>query len=173
MLTNRSYPIANRMPVALSTKVGTFRPWMWTAALLFSLFAWFASIVWTFEYTSESYTIGVADGRGIYYSIGRMDLPAYSLGFRCSANSHGVKESFGFAFKTLPEVDIKGTIKQVIVPFWPLVTVLAVPTCISWVRWHRNLRRAVGLCSKCGYDLTGNESGVCSECGTPVNAGSA
>ena len=30
------------------------------------------------------------------------------------------------------------------------------------------LRRVVGLCVKCGYDLTGNTSGVCPECGEKV-----
>ncbi len=30
-------------------------------------------------------------------------------------------------------------------------------------RWHR---RRKGLCIKCGYNLTGNVSGVCPECGT-------
>jgi len=30
--------------------------------------------------------------------------------------------------------------------------------------------RASGQCAKCGYDLTGNESGVCPECGVPVDA---
>ena len=29
-------------------------------------------------------------------------------------------------------------------------------------------RRRPGLCSTCGYDLTGNASGVCPECGTTV-----
>ena len=28
--------------------------------------------------------------------------------------------------------------------------------------------RAAGRCTYCGYDLTGNVSGVCPECGTPV-----
>ncbi len=33
-----------------------------------------------------------------------------------------------------------------------------------WVRkWYR---RRHGLCLRCGYDLRGNESGRCSECGT-------
>lgn len=34
---------------------------------------------------------------------------------------------------------------------------------------HRGLvqRARRGLCVKCGYDLTGNISGVCPECGTP------
>lgn len=29
-------------------------------------------------------------------------------------------------------------------------------------------RRERGLCFRCGYDLTGNVSGVCPECGTPT-----
>jgi hypothetical protein len=29
-----------------------------------------------------------------------------------------------------------------------------------------------GHCRKCGYDLTGNVSGVCSECGDPIPQGS-
>lgn len=26
-----------------------------------------------------------------------------------------------------------------------------------------------GICKNCGYDLTGNVSGICPECGTPVS----
>jgi hypothetical protein len=33
-----------------------------------------------------------------------------------------------------------------------------------WVR----PKRAAGLCAKCDYNLTGNVSGICPECGTPV-----
>lgn len=36
----------------------------------------------------------------------------------------------------------------------------------------RSRRRAVtarGRCAACGYDLTGHESGVCSECGAEIN----
>jgi len=45
--------------------------------------------------------------------------------------------------------------------------VVAVP--FFWRRWHdwklRQWRRQHGLCQSCGYDLTGNVSGVCPECG--------
>ena len=34
----------------------------------------------------------------------------------------------------------------------------------------RRERRPAGLCRKCGYDLTGNVSGVCPECGKGVGA---
>ena len=35
----------------------------------------------------------------------------------------------------------------------------------AWQRRHR-VRR--GVCVNCGYNLTGNTSGVCPECGTPI-----
>ena len=36
-----------------------------------------------------------------------------------------------------------------------------------WMRWHEAAERAgQGRCPHCGYDLTGNVSGVCPECGT-------
>ncbi|UCG16338.1 MAG: hypothetical protein JSV19_13690 [Phycisphaerales bacterium] len=33
----------------------------------------------------------------------------------------------------------------------------------GWKRWHRTGHRC-----RCGYDLTGNVSGICPECGTPI-----
>ena len=35
-----------------------------------------------------------------------------------------------------------------------------------WCYWRTRRYRA-GRCQNCGYDLTGNTSGICSECGTP------
>jgi len=61
-------------------------------------------------------------------------------------------------------------------PFAPLVLVfgqcytapvgLIVGIFAHW-RWRRF--RIIGRCSRCGYDLTGNTSGLCSECGLPVD----
>ena len=56
----------------------------------------------------------------------------------------------------------------------PVMPAVAAPTVIAaflWYRWDRphelrRRRRAMGLCVGCGYDLTGNVSGVCPECGT-------
>ena len=45
----------------------------------------------------------------------------------------------------------------------------------GWPLWllisglnRRKRRRNRGLCFDCGYDLTGNESGVCPECGSSI-----
>jgi hypothetical protein len=62
---------------------------------------------------------------------------------------------------------------------WALPLSVAVLACVVIV-WlvrraaSRNIRRALnrrGLptCVSCGYDLTGNESGCCPECGTTVS----
>ena len=48
------------------------------------------------------------------------------------------------------------------VPLWIPLMVLAIPTAILW---YRDRRPKPGHCQRCGYDLTGNVSGVCSECG--------
>ena len=36
------------------------------------------------------------------------------------------------------------------------------------ILWRGDRRIPLGHCPHCGYDLTGNESGVCPECATPV-----
>lgn len=50
-------------------------------------------------------------------------------------------------------------------PVWCLL----LPTVtITAVYCYLDRRRPKGHCQDCGYDLTGNESGVCPECGTKV-----
>ena len=74
------------------------------------------------------------------------------------------------------------------VPFWPVLLwppvkvfgtspgavrvmawlpFLVVVTLTAFV-WHWDRRLPFGHCRNCGYDLTGNVSGRCPECGTPV-----
>jgi|GEM_PF-2856401 len=59
-------------------------------------------------------------------------------------------------------------------PCWAIQIPLIVATGLLLRPWWRQ-RRAMrwlgeGKCAKCGYDLTGNVSGVCPECGTAVAA---
>ena len=59
------------------------------------------------------------------------------------------------------------------VPPWLEAAVLTCVPSRELVRWLRQQldrhvgrrRMALGLCIACGYDLTGNVSGVCPECG--------
>lgn len=52
------------------------------------------------------------------------------------------------------------------VPFWLVLAVCLLPTI--WL-WRRDRRIEPGYCG-CGYNLTGNVSGVCPECGTAARA---
>ena len=54
-------------------------------------------------------------------------------------------------------------------PFWfPVLLLAAYPTLVLIKTIRRRLRHKHGHCSKCGYNLTGNVSGTCPECGAGV-----
>jgi len=52
------------------------------------------------------------------------------------------------------------------IPLWLLFLTSVLPTGVLWNRDRRRARP--GLCSRCGYDLKGNLSGVCPECGLVI-----
>ena len=51
------------------------------------------------------------------------------------------------------------------VPLWLVLILVLMPTLLVW---YRDRRIPFGHCRKCGYDLTGNVSGVCPECGESI-----
>jgi predicted amidophosphoribosyltransferase len=55
---------------------------------------------------------------------------------------------------------------SILVRYSTLLGALAVLLCISLLAIRRRTRP--GLCRFCGYNLTGNVSGVCPECGKPI-----
>jgi hypothetical protein len=62
-----------------------------------------------------------------------------------------------------------GTILLVIVPCWMIVTISGIAPSLWGVAFaRRSCQKKSGRCTTCGYNLTGNTSGVCPECGTPV-----
>ena len=52
------------------------------------------------------------------------------------------------------------------VEFWAPVAFVVIALLLLWLPDRR--RPSLGHCLNCGYNLTGNESGVCPECATPV-----
>jgi hypothetical protein len=56
-------------------------------------------------------------------------------------------------------------------PIWLLALIFSVFPAIRV--YSRRPKRPAGLCPSCGYDLTGNVSGTCPECGAPAGRASA
>jgi hypothetical protein len=89
------------------------------------------------------------------------------------AYTRGVQSRFGFGSGSYTYVqsidaatDRVGIRSVVLVPLWAVIAL----TAILPVAWGtlRSAERRRGGCPTCGYNLTGNTSGVCPECGTPV-----
>ncbi len=54
------------------------------------------------------------------------------------------------------------------IPLQPIVLTVILFTALLW--WRDWRKHPPGHCPRCGYDLTGNVSGVCPECGRPCGA---
>ena len=57
------------------------------------------------------------------------------------------------------------------IPLWATFILLSLYPAIAFIRgpFRRYRCRKKGLCLTCGYNLTGNISGVCPECSTPLD----
>lgn len=56
-------------------------------------------------------------------------------------------------------------------PLWLVFLCFAIPTAVTW--WHRRRAHDKGHCRECGYNMTGNVTGRCPECGAPWNEDSS
>lgn len=67
-------------------------------------------------------------------------------------------------------VDIKFAMTYFgIIGFASLIVNIIVVSIATFLRRWLYPVYTVGHCQNCGYNLTGNESGICSECGTQIN----
>jgi hypothetical protein len=91
--------------------------------------------------------------------------PSFAEGFEGEKSDPWWKRlGFQFSFRHFTQSDF-----QVTAPDW-FVVLLTLILPVIWLRTgirHRHRRRS-GLCPVCSYNLTGNISGVCPECGRAV-----
>ena len=119
------------------------------------LIAAFASIGYDYGYMGSTWSIGISSGAFTFWVGPLMPAP---LGWFWFSSS-----SPWFHWPTW------GTFGQwwnISIPLWLPCVAIAIPTFILW--W-RGRRHPPGHCQRCGYDLTGNVTGVCSECEEPIS----
>lgn len=54
------------------------------------------------------------------------------------------------------------------IPHWFLALIFAILPTIWLIAWRRRRNLPDNICANCGYDLTGNTMGKCSECGEDI-----
>ena len=99
---------------------------------------------------------------------------AWSLLLPGGGEISGAKPGFRFVPVSGPDFRFWVPLREMLddwltltLPLWVVFLLIAGPTSLCWLYDRR--RPKPGHC-RCGYDLTGNESGTCPECGVEVEA---
>lgn len=81
--------------------------------------------------------------------------------------NHSVRAYLGLNWPTIAKESDGGgdTRWEICIHLWIIFFLVIV---ITGFLWHRRRSFSLGQCRRCGYNLTGNVSGRCSECGTPI-----
>jgi hypothetical protein len=108
-------------------------------------------------------------GLGTDEKVAEYRFRKYGFGFR----QHHWLMGFSPASNGLPEerdeyrlweFDFPLWVPTLVIIIYPLIAIIVLPI----QSYRSRCRRQVEHCVKCSYNLTGNESGVCPECGTPA-----
>lgn len=118
------------------------------------------SCVYEFGYVNTRFGFGVVRG-GLVVASG--ELPEYRGWYAEQALSTD-------PLLRMPEVFNYGALLGTSIPLWLVFTVLGAYPTVAFIRgpvrrWRRGRK---GSCFKCGYNLTGNVTGVCPECGAEI-----
>ncbi len=145
-----------------------------TVALCFA--GGFASI----KYTGNNFEIVVGCGNITYISVWsndavenmRIAARRFSPGHSWTVRAHAIPSPWiltGIRYRpklqavTLGHGSDAMSIRSITLPFWCLFLVTAAPTACFWILGRERPKQ--GACLNCDYDLTGNVTGRCPECG--------
>ena len=135
---------------------------MWTglAVCVLLLIVGVASMWWDASWTSEQ------RNRRIYLVGGQIEVLWARGGAHFTLVIPGWQVLRGDSYYDIgwwPKIHTNPLQRLVTIPLWIPLVVVAIPTGFLWRRERKRPRP--GHCRSCGYNLTGNVSGVCPECG--------
>ena len=133
--------------------------WIGLATCLLITMTWICSLWMYVEFTHGNFCVAI--------STGCIEIPWFGVTDGWDIWSHA------FNVRWLPELkhgnprispfsNPLGVLHPHVIPLWIPLLFIAVPT---FILWRGDRRYPPGYCRHCGYDLTGNVSGVCPECG--------
>ena len=155
--------------MARRSRIRRILKWTGLIACVLIVVAWGVSLRWFVEGScvTRKYELVrgvVADGMLLANRIG-LSSKTQMLGIHFPSRwdvyaANPGKYQFGFRW---PSIARRGQrVYAVRLPLWLPLLVVGLPTAFLWYRDRR--RHPPGHCRKCGYNLTWNESGICSEC---------
>lgn len=142
--------------------------------------AMFSSIRWPSDSRAGRFSIGLREGQFVIgFSTASMRASyrgtvGPSRGIRVSRSAAGFHGSRLSTSDKLGLVHARVMQSQgtqwfgLFIPLWVLLLGSWASILIVVCRWNEKLRKQGNLCRACTYDLTGNESGICPECGTEL-----
>lgn len=163
--------------------------WLNWAVLCTGLCLWGLSLGWGCWYAQDHFKLGLARSRIHLNIIEGSEQDCRELRNRYSRQPRGISlqkdfypqlwtsfsgatSELGLRFPQQLQAKMNNLSQRVtVIPFW-IVLLPIVCLVVLTERRARLKRRRVGHCAQCGYDLTGNVSGRCSECGEAIPVGS-
>ena len=143
--------------------------WIGTAITSLILATWVLSLPVTvngglsFSFVRVPRVWGISGGAFNSYDFPGLGMATgFYIGFNSTARNRW--ESFGVF---LPYHTLRaGAMVSYSLPLWIPFLAIVIPTAILWHLERRE--RLAGHCPTCNYNLTGNTSGICPECGTSI-----
>ncbi len=133
--------------------------WVGTAACVFAVVAFLASLRCEVHLEGAHWEVWLQRGSVLLlWDANPTTRPCRSVGVATTQRS--LRD-----FEWRPEVLISDP-GYVELPLWLPLLIIGHPTAFLWGRARR--RPLAGHCRNCGYDLTGNVSGRCPECGLTI-----
>ncbi len=134
---------------------------LWCA--VFFLITYPLTVYFYFGYEREGLSVAAWNGQ-FHVMVTRNQL--YIDGRRPYQKGWDVHRSDHAKWNLTPKLSIGPVGFQIGMPQWIAILIFgSLAIGCSWRRWSYAKRG----CKQCGYDLTGNVSGVCPECGVPLD----
>jgi hypothetical protein len=153
-------------------------PLRWTApaVLLLLLAAQALCLQWSYSWFGNRRFETAATPSPSYYPCFSLSNGAIELSNRATYLGWVPRETQGWqpadprwGWCWVPKCRVRWPYPMLLVPLWMPSALAAALTAAAWWpharAWHRQRK---GQCIRCCYDLTGNATGVCPECGEPI-----